>query len=267
MTTTATIRGTTISYQDEGSGPLVIRAHGLTHSRRTDDEIGLIEWRRLVEAGFRVVSYDARGHGLSEGAAESDDYVWASLADDLLALVDHLSPDEPVRAVGISMGTATILTALTIAPHRFAAVALGAPPTAWETRAGQAAVYEELARAAEVKTADELAALLARMPGPPIFDGVQGWPGASAAQHALLPAILRGAGRSDLPDPDALAALDVPALILAWDTDPSHPVSTARRLADLLPGAEMHLSEEAADVATWPRRAADHFRAAGALIG
>jgi pimeloyl-ACP methyl ester carboxylesterase len=61
------IRGTRIAYLDEGSGPLVINAHGLTQSVAADRELGLTGWSTLAEAGFRLLSFDARGHGDSGG--------------------------------------------------------------------------------------------------------------------------------------------------------------------------------------------------------
>jgi pimeloyl-ACP methyl ester carboxylesterase len=144
------IRGAQIAFSDEGAGPLVIRAHGVTQSRKTDHALGLIDWRMLPELGFRTISYDARGHGASTGNPEPDAYSWDALAEeDLMALVDHFSPHQPVRAIGI---TATILTAMTLAPERFTAVTLGASPTAWETRAPQGALYEQFASTAESST-------------------------------------------------------------------------------------------------------------------
>ena len=76
----------------------------------------------------------------------------------------------------------------------------------------------------------------------------------------MLPTILRGAAASDLPPAEAIAALDVPALILAWDTDAGHPVSTAERLAALLPRAELHVAREPEEVSTWPARVAAFVR-------
>jgi pimeloyl-ACP methyl ester carboxylesterase len=55
------------------------------------------------------------------------------------------------------------------------------------------------------------------------------------------------------------AAVTHPVLILAWDTDTGHPVSTAQKLADLLPKAELHISHTLADVRTWGDRAAAFF--------
>jgi 3-oxoadipate enol-lactonase len=73
----------------------------VTQSTETDQALGLINWQALPDAGFRTVSYDARGHGASTGSPEPDTYRWDALAEDLLALIDHFSPHEPVRAIGI----------------------------------------------------------------------------------------------------------------------------------------------------------------------
>lgn len=258
-----TVRGASLAISEQIAGPLVVRAHGMTQSRGTDQSLGLIDWGELAAGAFRVLSYDTRGHGHSTGHADPDVFRWDRLAEDLLELIDHVSPDAPVRAVGISQGSATILTALTIAPHRFAAVALGAPPTAWETRAPQVTVYEHLARAVESTPPPQLAQWFAQTPVPPIFTEVPGWPGEPAVPHALLPAVFRGASRSDLPSPEKLAGVDVPSLILAWHTDPGHPIDTARRLADIIPNSVLHVSRTASDIRTWAARTAAFFDTIG----
>jgi pimeloyl-ACP methyl ester carboxylesterase len=65
-------------------------------------------------------------------------------------------------------------------------------------------------------------------------------------------AAMRGASRSDLPPRSRLEELKTPALILAWNDDPSHPLSTAERLADSLPAATLHEATTAEDVERWP---------------
>ncbi|MEU3979295.1 alpha/beta fold hydrolase [Streptomyces sp. NPDC026672] len=258
-TGTVKVRGVRLAYSDEGSGPVVLNAHGLSASRAADRSLGLIDWSALPAAGFRLISYDARGHGESEGTPEPGTYRWEALAEDLLAVADHFSPGEPVRAMGVSMGTATILSALVRAPERFAAVALGAPPTAWETRAPQGELYEQFAATAEEVGPEEFAALLAEAPVPPIFEELPGYPGVPSLAHELLPSVFRGAGASDLPAGELIAGVRVPALILAWDTDPGHPLSTAERLDRLLPAATLHVSRTTDDIATWAGRAAAFF--------
>ena len=91
---------------------------------------------------------------------------------------------------------------------------------------------------------------------PPILSEVPGYPPEPDIPDDLLPAVLRGVAASDLPDPDALAGLPHPALILAWDTDPSHPPATAARLAETLPNARLEIAHTLPEVRAWGQRAA-----------
>ncbi|WP_310795695.1 alpha/beta fold hydrolase [Herbiconiux moechotypicola] len=256
------IGGVRLAYLDEGpgDGPVVLNLHGLGQGSAVDRENPLVDWAGLTDAGYRVISYDARGHGASGGEAQPETYRWDALADDLLAVAELVSPGVPVRAFGISMGTATILTALVREPSRFERVVLGAPPTAWETRASQGALYEKFATMVESTGAVAFADLMARSPAPPIF--AERSPGAGPTpREEVLPSVFRGAGASDLPAPESLRGVPTPALVLAWATDAGHPLSTAERLVELLPEAELHVSHTAADVRTWAARAATFFAA------
>lgn len=257
---TLDVDGAVLSYDVTGSGPVVLVAHGLTMSRAADRQQGLVVFDELADAGFRVVAYDARGHGLSTGRSETDDYRWSTLADDLLALIDAVSPGEPAHAVGTSMGTGTILHALVRRPERFRSVVLAAPPTAWETRAAQRETYEASAAAAETLPPEQFAALAAAAPAPEIF--AETWePREPSIDMTLFPSVMRGAGRSDLPAEEEVARIPVPTLLLAWATDPGHPVSTTERLHALIAGSEAAIAEDVATIGTWPARAADFFRA------
>ena len=108
------VDGARIAYEvQEGAGPVVVALHGLSSSRGSEDAAGFFDWSPVARAGRSLVRYDARGHGRSTGRAEPDDYAWSALADDLFALLDVVSPDEPVDAIGVSMG----LSALTVKSH------------------------------------------------------------------------------------------------------------------------------------------------------
>ena len=61
-------------------------------------------------------------------------------------------------------------------------------------------------------------------------------------------------GGSDLPDPEAVATLPMPVLVLAWDGDPVHPGATAERLAELLPQAEVVVAASPKEVFGWTDR-------------
>ncbi|MFE6996802.1 alpha/beta fold hydrolase [Microbacterium sp. NPDC057659] len=249
-----------LAFDAHGEGPVVIIAHGLTMSRAADREQRLTDWDRLVKKGFRVVAYDARGHGETAGRKDPDDYRWENLATDLLALAEAISPDEPVHAIGSSMGTATILHALTQRPERLRSVALTAPPTAWETRAVQKRVYEMSAAAAETMTLDEFVEASAAAPAPAIF--AETWnPGPPSIDMDVLPSVFRGAGLCDLPSQEDVARIETPALILPWATDPGHPLSTAERLAELMPHADLEVAEDIATIKRWPDRVAEFFAA------
>ena len=91
------INGIRLAYDDLGNGPAVMLIHGYPLCRRM--------WRpqveALVAAGFRVIVPDLRGFGESEAGNEpgSTD----RLADDLVALLDHLKIDRATVG-GMSMG-------------------------------------------------------------------------------------------------------------------------------------------------------------------
>ena len=69
--------------------------------------------------------------------------------------------------------------------------------------------------------------------------------------EALLPSVMRGAASSDLPNPRQIAGIRTPTLILAWTDDPGHPVATAERLHDLIPGSALHIARTPAELRTW----------------
>lgn len=92
--------------------------------------MGLADFGAVASVGLRLISYDARGHGETSRTAAAEDYTWAALALDLLALADHFSPDSPVCGIGSSMGTGTLAHAGVQRPDRFERLVLSAPPTA-----------------------------------------------------------------------------------------------------------------------------------------
>lgn len=248
------VRGVDIAVRASGQGRPLFWGHGLTGSMAQDDDAGLLDWEALAHSR-RLVRYDARGHGGSETTLDADDYRWPELARDLWALADAF--DEPTAALGgLSMGCATALHAAAAVPERVEALVLVAPPTAWETRARQARIYRTLAGVIErvgLGPFRWLASLARFMPGPPYLSDLQ----RSVVDHlrradprSVINAF-RGAADSDLPPPDALRAVRAPVLILAWRGDPAHPVSTAERLGEILPNAELHVAGTLDEIHAW----------------
>jgi pimeloyl-ACP methyl ester carboxylesterase len=258
------IRGVDLAVRETGRGRPFVFGHGLLGSMAQEDDADLLD-RAPLEAGLRLVRYDARGHGGSEATLAPDDYRWPELARDMLALVDGLGCDAAALG-GVSMGCATSLHAAVRAPERVTALVLMAPPTAWDTRPRQALVYRLLATAIEWFGL-RLFLLLASLPRPAPRNPALARLERSVTDHLrradarAVVCALRGAAASDLPAAEKLARLDVPALILAWQDDPTHPVSTARRLAELLPRAELHVATSAEEIRDWGKRMAEFLTA------
>jgi len=258
------VRDVELAVRETGHGPPLLWGHGLMGSMDQEDAGGLFDWQTL-ERTLRVIRYDARGHGRSEATLEARAYQWRELARDLRALADAVCDSPPVLG-GVSMGCATSLHAAVAAAERTRALVLVAPPTAWETRPRQARIYRfgaqliERVGLAPFRCVGQLASLAVRDRA---LAGMQRsvMSELRRADPRAVMAALRGAAESDLPAPGALRRLRVPALILAWRADPTHPLSTAERLAELLPIAELHVADSGRDIRAWPQQIASFLSA------
>ena len=69
----------------------------------------------LAAGGWRVVSWDQRGHGDSDRAAL---YSWDADLRDALAVFDHVSPGRPVPVIGHSKGGGMMIQLADAQPYR-----------------------------------------------------------------------------------------------------------------------------------------------------
>jgi pimeloyl-ACP methyl ester carboxylesterase len=241
-----------IRVRERGEGPALIWSHGLLHPIALEELTPLREFLDGIQ-GRRVVRYDARGHGGSAAGRSDAANRWDQLGADLLELAGTLEIGRFVTA-GASMGVAASLYAALRAPERIAALLLVIPPTAWEIRPAQAGLYRGMAQLLDEKGSGALTEVveeeLRKQPVAPGFE---------PAQEALLEAlrvwdppalghVLRGAAESDLPDPERLAEIDAPALIVAVQEDPGHPLSTAQELAERMPFAQLRVVESLTEI-------------------
>ena len=244
-----------LAVRDSGSGRPFVWAHGLLSSMAQEDETGMFGWQGITDTA-RVIRYDARGHGRSTATGDPADYTWPALANDMLGLLDAMDIERAAIG-GASMGCATSLCAALQAPDRVERLVLAIPPTAWATRKLQQRFYKSGAAALAVTGLRALVATMRARPIPPVI--AERYPGSrdKSLEHLLrsdratVATILRGAGRTDLPSPADLAALTMPTLILAWRDDPGHPISTARKLAEVLPDATLHTASVGGDLDSW----------------
>jgi len=112
-----------IHYEDHGSGQPIVLIHGYPLNGASWEK----QERVLLQAGYRVITYDRRGFGKSSQPTVGYDY--DTFAADLNALLEHLDVDNAVL-VGFSMGSGEVVRYLgAYGSGRIAkAVLLGAIP-------------------------------------------------------------------------------------------------------------------------------------------
>lgn len=90
-----------LHFEDHGSGEIILMIHGYPFSGTAWEK----EEAMLLNAGFRVITYDRRGFGMSSRPSSGYDY--DTFAKDLDALLTELDLHD-VTLVGHSMGTGEI---------------------------------------------------------------------------------------------------------------------------------------------------------------
>lgn len=244
--------GFALDGSDAGSGPLILALHGLTATRRYVFHGS----RTLERSGYRVIAYDARGHGESDPAPAPGDYRYADYADDAIAVLDAAGADRAVL-VGHSMGAATAVRVALLHPERVAGLVLGAPAhlgrpshnlARWDALAlgletggpaGMLAAFEPLTVPEEWASSLRTVILqrLSRHRHPQaVADALRATP-RSAAFDGL----------------DALGAIAAPTLVVGSrdEIDPDHPLAVAQEYARRIPGAELAVEEPGAAPLTW----------------
>ncbi len=113
------VPGGRLAYDDtgRGTGAPVLLLPGMMVPRSVYQDVRPL----LVAAGHRVITLDVRGFG--DSSIAWDDYSPAALADDALALLDHLGIERAVLA-GHSYTGATVVKLAGRAPERVAGIAL-----------------------------------------------------------------------------------------------------------------------------------------------
>jgi pimeloyl-ACP methyl ester carboxylesterase len=116
-----------VDVRNPDAAPTLLFAHGFGQTRGA--------WNAAADAlaarGCRCVTFDSRGHGESDRAADGD-YHMQHFADDLVALA-HAQPEPPIL-VGASMGGLLgLVTAGEVLPAPFRALVLVDITPRWET--------------------------------------------------------------------------------------------------------------------------------------
>jgi pimeloyl-ACP methyl ester carboxylesterase len=229
------IRGFELYYETCGAGPShVVIAHGALGSVAHGEAFGL-RAAELAAHGFHVVTYDARGHGRSGYTLRPEDYQPEALAMDLLGLLDALGI-ERASICGTSMGASTALMLAALHPERVANLVLKAPSPFAEDMAvarGRlhplASLYRWLGEPVTIGLVTLLSRRSQRAGIKALLEG---------QQRAAVEPLIRGFLSKPL-EPDRLAEIAAPTLILTHPGDPLHPLRSGEILRARLARAQL----------------------------
>jgi 3-oxoadipate enol-lactonase len=122
----------TLEGESVGEGAPIVLVHGLSATRRNVVQGS----RHLARRGYRLIAYDARGHGASSPAPDPAAYEYPDLVADLEAVMNHFELDRPAL-VGSSMGAATVMAYALEHPDRVPALVQITPAYGGEGRTAE----------------------------------------------------------------------------------------------------------------------------------
>jgi pimeloyl-ACP methyl ester carboxylesterase len=224
-------------------GPPIVLLHGLTATRR----YVVMGSRTLQRAGYRVIAYDARGHGRSTAPPDPRAYSYERLALDLEAVLDTLGLQRAVLA-GASMGAHTAVRFALRHPERVLGLGLITPsfnPSAplddaalaeWDAlaRGLREGGVEGFVEAYDFSTLpDELRATVEQVVRKRL--AAHEHPDAVADALEVVPRSQPFEAFSELAD------IEAPTVVVASrdEADPGHPLAVGERYALTIPEAKL----------------------------
>ncbi len=247
------VRDITINYQLDGpaDAPVLMLHHSLATSHQMWEDLATVFAQR-----YRVLRFDARGHGASEGAGGAYDF--PLLAGDVTGLMDALGIDK-AHHVGLSMGGMVSQYLGIHAPDRVKSLTLVSTTSQmareagplWDERIKQVKAngmgpqveatikrwFTRDFRDEDEEVIGQISDLIAHTP----VNGYCGW----------------GAAIRDLALSDQLDQITAPTLVIVGANDPGTPPANARVIAEGIKGARLHIFEEASHMA--PLQQPDRF--------
>jgi pimeloyl-ACP methyl ester carboxylesterase len=245
-----------LAGEDAGEGPPLVLLHGLSATRRNVVQGS----RHLLRRGYRLIAYDARGHGASSPASDPAAYEYSDLVGDLEAVLHELDLERPVL-VGSSMGAATAMTYALEHPGRIAALVQITPAYNGAGRTAEKVErddWERLARAldeggvdgfVEVSQPDDLPERWREVAKEATRQRME-----RHEDPEAIAAALRVVPYSQAFDRlDSLDSLDVPTLVVGArdESDWLHPLEIAREYARRLPRGELVVEDEDQPPLAW----------------
>jgi pimeloyl-ACP methyl ester carboxylesterase len=239
--------GVALEVTDTGSGPGLLLVHGFGGAK--EDFADHVD---ALAVQHRVVTFDHRGHGESDGPSDPAAYSLDRMAADVLGVADAIGIDA-FRLLGHSMGGMVARRVVLAAPGRIDALVLmdtspgpvpGLDPDLVDFAAGIALtegkdVLKPMLDAAATLETPAYARLLAERPGFEEFE-LRKWDALSGVMWATM-------AREIAHQPDQLALLAgvrCPTLVIVGEEDASF-VGPSRDMAATIPGAELVVVRDA----------------------
>ena len=224
-----------ISYLDEGEGDPIFLVHGFASSKN-------VNWvyptwvSDLKKDARRVIALDNRGHGDSGKLYDPAQYDIATMASDVIALMDHLAIPQ-ADIMGYSLGSRMTAVLARNEPQRLRSAILGGIGIGLIEGGGPG---ENVVTALEAPSLEDVT--------DPVGRTFRAFADQTRSDRRALVACLRGSRR--LMTRDEAADIDVPVLIAVGTADDI--AGSAEALGKIIPGSE---------VLDIPNR--DHMRAVG----
>jgi pimeloyl-ACP methyl ester carboxylesterase len=246
--------GVTIAGETAGTGPDVVLLHGLTATRR----YVVMGSKALPRAGYRVTTFDARGHGESSPAASPEQYEYRDLVADLEAVLDHLGAERAALG-GASMGAHTTMAFALAFPERVSALVQITPAYDGRPRSGSSelAYWERLAEGLERGGIDGFIDALDSGVDERWRDTALTVARQRLERHRHLDAVadaLRVVPASiAFEGLEELEAVEAPTLVVASrdEADPGHPYAIGEAYVERLPNARLVSEEPGASPLAW----------------
>jgi pimeloyl-ACP methyl ester carboxylesterase len=227
-----------IAYLDEGEGDPIFLVHGFASSKN-------VNWvypgwvSELRKDGRRVIALDNRGHGESAKLYDPAQYDIATMASDVIALMDHLGIPR-ADIMGYSLGSRMTAVLAHDEPQRLRSAILGGIGIGLIEGGGPG---ENVAVALEAPSLEDVT--------DPVGRTFRAFADQTRSDRRALAACLRGSRR--LMTRQEAADIDVPVLIAVGSND--EIAGSAEALGRIIPQSQ---------VLAIPNR--DHMRAVGDKI-
>lgn len=224
----AQLNGISIHYEDSGDGAAVF----LTHGYAATGGMWAPQRAALNEAGYRLITWDMRGHGGSESPEDAADYTEALTMGDMAGLLDLLGVGRAVVG-GLSLGGYMSLAFYLAHPERVRALILCDTGPGYrnpEPRGGWNRNAEKRAEAFESRGLEALGRSAEVL--------------ATGGQHRSAQGLAHAArgmlAQFDSRVIDALPSILVPALIIIGEKDEPF-MAGSRYMADKMPDARLEV--------------------------